>query len=393
MPVAEADPAEFFALFGTRNRPNPYPAYRRWREHAPLAVLPWGVLVASGHAEAAKVLRDPGFGHPEPKPAKGVVPSFLELNPPDHTRLRGLVSKAFTPRMIGKLEPVVETITTDLLTTALADGEADLMAALAAPLPVEVIGEMLGVPRVDRPLLAAWSHATARQHDPAFLHTPETAGEAERARLAFVDYFGDLADQRRRDRGDDLLSSLLTVSEADDVLSEAELLATLTLLLIAGCETATNLIGNGALALLRHPRGLALLGRNGEFVEQVVEECLRYDPPIQLTERTALRDTSIGDVEVPRGATVIVLLAAANRDPVVFAEPDAFDPAREAGRHLAFSNGIHFCLGSHLARLEGRVVIRELLRRAPSMAVAGPLVWNPTATMRGLHRFPVVLRP
>jgi cytochrome P450 len=349
--------------------------------------------VASGHAEATQVLRNPCFGHPEPKPRSGTIPSFLELNPPDHTRLRGLVSKAFTPRMVEKLKPVVETLTADLLTAALADGETDLVAALAAPLPVEVIGEMLGVPRVDRPLLAAWSHATVGQHDPAYLHTPETSRKAERARLAFADYFSNLAGRRRRDPGDDLLSSLVTVSDADGVLSEPELLATLTLLLIAGCETVTNLIGNGVLALLRHPRGLALLGRDEEFVEQVVEECLRYDSPIQLTERTALRDTSIGDVEVPRGGTVIVLLAAANRDPVVFAEPDAFDPTREPGRHLAFSHGIHFCLGSQLARLEGRVVFRELLRKAPSMTVIGPLTWNPTATMRGLRSLPVVLRP
>lgn len=392
MPVVEADTAEFFALFSTENRPDPYPGYERWRRRAPLAMLPWQVLVASGHAESTQVLRDPCFGHPEPKPRKGVVLSFLELNPPDHARLRRLVSKAFTPRMVEKLTPAVETLAADLLTAALADGETDLMTALAAPLPVEVIAEMLGVPRTDRPLLAGWSHAMARAHDPAYLQTPETIRNAEQARLAFADYFRSLATRRRRDPGDDLLSSLVAGPDAEDALSEPELLATLTLLLIAGCETATNLIGNGVLALLRHPRGLAVLGQDGEFAEQVVEECLRYDSPVQLTERTALRATSIGDVEVPRGGTVIVLLGAANRDPAVFADPDTFDPTREPGRHLAFSQGIHFCLGAPLARLEGRVAFRELLRRAPSMAVAGPLDWNPTATMRGVRSFPVVLR-
>jgi cytochrome P450 len=229
----------------------------------------------------------------------------------------------------------------------------------------------------------------ARGLDPAFLQTPETIEPAVRARRAFIAYFRELAEQRRRKPGDDLLSALVAVSDAGDVLSEGELLVTLTLLLIAGHETTTNLIGNGVLALLRHPEGVGLVGADGENAERVVEEVLRYDSPVQLTARTALRDAEIGGAEVPEGSQVIVLLGAANRDPAARADPEVFDPAAEPGRHLAFGQGIHFCLGAPLARLEGRIAFRELARRAPSLSLAGDPAWNATTTLRGLSTLPV----
>ena len=376
-----------------------------------MAVLAERMFVVSGIAEATQVLRDPAFGHPEPEyldPADRlpdqpvdesgrVVRAFLSLNPPDHTRLRRLVAKAFTPRMVQQLAPRIEELTAELIERA--GDEFDVMTALAKPLPVEVIAELLGVPLDDRERFAAWSHAMARALDPPFLQSPETAEPAVRARQSFVRYFRELAEERRREPGEDLLSALVAVSDAGDVLSEGELLVTLTLLLIAGHETTTNLIGNGVLALLRHPQGLKPLGADGENAARVVEEVLRYDSPVQLTARTALRDTALGDtalgdtapgaLEVPAGSQVIVLIGAANRDPATGPASESFDPAREPARHLAFGQGIHFCLGAPLARLEARIAFRELARRRPGLALAGTPEWNPTTTLRGLSALPV----
>jgi len=397
--AVSADPQEFFALFGAERRPDPYPHYRRWRERRPVAMLAEGMYAVSGITEATQVLRDPAFGHPEPEyldPADRlpdqpvdesgrVVRAFLSLNPPDHTRLRRLVAKAFTPRMVDQLAPRIEEITAELI--GRARGEFDLMTALAKPLPVEVIAELLGVPLDDREQFAAWSHAMARALDPPFLQSPETVEPAVRARQSFVGYFRELAQRRRREPGDDLLSALVAVSDAGDALSEGELLVTLTLLLIAGHETTTNLIGNGVLALLRHGG----LGPAAASPDRVVEEVLRHDSPVQLTARTALRDVTLGSLTVPAGSQAIVLIGAANRDPATGPEPETFDPARAPGRHLAFGQGIHFCLGAPLARLEGRIVFRELARRAPELSLAGTPTWNPTTTLRGLASLPVAL--
>ncbi|MEU8636877.1 cytochrome P450 [Amycolatopsis sp. NPDC048633] len=390
------DPQEFFALFAPERRPDPYPHYRRWRERFPVAALAERMFAVSGFAEATQVLRDPAFGHPEPEyldPADRlpdqpvdesgrVVRAFLSLNPPDHTRLRRLVAKAFTPRMVEQLTPRIEEITASLIDRAPAG--FDLMTSLAKPLPVEVIAELLGVPLDDRERFAEWSHAMARALDPPFLQHPETIEPAVKARQSFVGHFRELADQRRREPGDDLLSALVAVSDAGDVLSEGELLVTLTLLLIAGHETTTNLIGNGVLALLRHPDGLRPAA---EAPDRVVEEVLRHDSPVQLTARTALRDTDLGGVAIPAGSQVIVLIGAANRDPS--AGPESFDPSRAPGRHLAFGQGIHFCLGAPLARLEGRIVFRELGRRLPELRLAGDPKWTATTTLRGLATLPV----
>ncbi|MBE1501114.1 cytochrome P450 [Amycolatopsis lexingtonensis] len=393
-----AEPQEFFALFAADRRPDPYPHYAHWRERWPVAELAERMFAVSGLAEATQVLRDPAFGHPEPEyldPADRlpdqpvdksgrVVRAFLSLNPPDHTRLRRLVAKAFTPRMVERLAPRIEEITAESLDRAPA--EFDLMTSLAKPLPVEVIAELLGVPLDDREQFAAWSHAMARALDPPFLQRPETIEPAVKARQSFVGYFRELADRRRSEPGEDLLSALVAVSDAGDVLTEGELLVTLTLLLIAGHETTTNLIGNGVLALLHHPDGLRAAA---DAPDRVVEEVLRYDSPVQLTARTALRDTTLGAVPVPAGSQAIALLGAANRDPAASPDPDRFDPARPAARHLAFGQGIHFCLGAPLARLEGRIVFRELARRLPDLKLAGTPEWNPTTTLRGLATLPV----
>ncbi|MBE8520037.1 cytochrome P450 [Amycolatopsis sp. H6(2020)] len=399
--MTQVDPQEFFALFAAERRPDPYPHYRRWRETRPVAALSERMFVVSGLAEATHVLRDPAFGHPEPEyldPADRVpdqpvdesgrvVRAFLSLNPPNHTRLRRLVAKAFTPRMVEQLAPRIEEIAAALIDRAPA--EFDVMTAFAKPLPVEVIAELLGVPLDDRERFAEWSHAMARALDPPFLQHPDTLEPAVKARQSFVAYFRELAADRRRDPGEDLLSALVAVSDAGDVLSEGELLVTLTLLLIAGHETTTNLIGNGVLALLRAPDGLKPLGADGETAARVVEEVLRYDSPVQLTARTALRDTTLAELPILEGSQLIVLLGAANRDPATGPSPESFDPARESSRQLAFGQGIHFCLGAPLARLEARIAFRELARRRPELRLAGTPAWNPTATLRGLSTLPV----
>ncbi|HEY2056991.1 MAG TPA: cytochrome P450 [Amycolatopsis sp.] len=398
-----ADPQELTAMFAPEHKADPYPLYGRWRERSAVTELAGGTLVVSGLAEATELVRDPAFGHPEPELLElagrdpdepvdengRVIRAFLGLNPPDHTRLRRLVSKAFTPRTVERLAPRIEAIADRLVTDLLDAGEADLMTALAAPLPVEVISEMLGVPLADRERFAAWSHAMARAVDPDFLLSESDRTAAVRARREFVAYFRDLAAERRRSPGQDLLSDLVTVSDAGDKLSEGELLVTLTLLLVAGHETTTNLIGNGVLALLREPAGLGALGPAGELAEPAVEEVLRYDSPVQLTSRIALRDTSVGGFEVDEGWQAIVLIGAANRDPAGHPNPDRFDPSREPGRHLAFGQGIHFCLGAPLARLEGRIVFRTLARRVPSLRLAGAPSWGPMTTLRGLASLPV----
>ncbi|SEO60010.1 cytochrome P450 [Amycolatopsis saalfeldensis] len=398
-----ADPQELTEMFAPRHKADPYPLYGRWRARSAVTELAPGSLVVSGLAEATELVRDPAFGHPEPElldPAERdadepvdengrVVRAFLGLNPPDHTRLRRLVSKAFTPRTVERLAPRIEAIADRLVTDLLDAGGADLMPALAAPLPVEVISEMLGVPLADRERFAGWSHAMARAVDPDFLLSEADRTAAVRARREFVAYFRELAAERRRAPGQDLLSDLVTVSDAGDKLSEGELLVTLTLLLVAGHVTTTNLIGNGVLALLREPAGLGALGTGGELAEPAVEEVLRYDSPVQLTSRTALRDTSVGGFAVSAGTQAIVLIGAANRDPAGHADPDRFDPSREPGRHLAFGQGIHFCLGAPLARLEGRIVFRALARRVPSLHLAGAPSWGPMTTLRGLASLPV----
>jgi cytochrome P450 len=385
------------ALFDPAHRADPYPAYRRWREQSPVAAVDAGFLVLTGHDACSEVLRDPRFGHTEPvAPADADSgapqrPSFLVLNPPDHTRLRRLVSRAFTPRMIDRLTPRIEEITAGLVADAVSAGTADLLAAVAAPLPVVVISELLGVPVADRDRFEGWSHAMARGLDPDFLLPPEVLEQQARARVEFRDYFRELAARRRVEPGADLLSALVAVSDAGDALSEDELLATCTLLLIAGHETTTNLIGNGMLALLRHPEQRDALVADPSLVGGAIEEMLRYDSPVQLTARVALQDATVGDVAAPAGTFVLAMIGAANRDPAAHEAAETFDVTRPPTRHLAFGQGIHFCLGSPLARLEGRIALRELLARAPGMRLAGEPEWKQNVTLRGLSTLPVAL--
>ncbi|WP_040133739.1 cytochrome P450 [Amycolatopsis japonica] len=388
-------------LLNPENRPDPYALYAQWREKSPVVRVGGPFVAVLGHAEAEQVLRGADFGHPEPEviadddpdhpvDAQGrVVRAFAFLNPPDHTRLRRLVSKAFTPRVIKDLQPRIEALTTAAIDQIVDAGETNLMDTLAVPLPVTVIAELLGVPVEDRERFGAWSAAMARASDPGFLLPPEVVEKAATARREFIAYFRDLAAARRRTPGEDLLSALVAVSDEGEMLSEGELLVTLTLLLVAGHETTTNLIGNGVLALLRHPEQYAALAQDGSLAEGAVEEILRYDSPIQLTMRTALTPSTLGDVEMAAGDTALVFFGAANRDPRAHQTPDTFDIAHPPARHLTFGHGIHFCLGAPLARLEGRIVLGELARRLPDLRLAGEPEWASTVTLRGLSSLPV----
>lgn len=396
-----------FSLFDPAFRADPYPHYRRLREAAPVAAMAPGMWALTRHADCTALLRDSRFGHLDPgtqpaSPMFGQIPdaggsayasdgtpvlSFLLQNPPGHTRLRRLVSGAFTARMVARLEPRVEQIVDGLLDDALGTGTVDLIPALAYPLPVTVISELLGVPAEDHTRFAEWSNTLARGVDPDFLLPPGVIEQVGRARGEFQNYFRDLAALRRRRPGDDLLSALVAVDE----LTEAELLVTCTLLLVAGHETTVNLIGNGTLALLRHPEALARFRADPSIAADVVEELLRYDSPVQLVGRTALTDAEIAGVSIARGDHVLGLVGAANRDPAVFTDPDRLDLDRTAIRHLSFGNGIHFCLGAPLARLEGRIVLRRLMERAPGLRLVGEPRWKENVVLRGLDHLPVDL--
>ena len=319
------------------------------------------------------------------------VRSFLRMNPPDHTRLRRLVSQAFTRPMVARLLPRIEAVTEELLAAARATGgPVNLIEALAYPLPVIVISELLGIPERDRERFVRWSHGLARGLDPEFLLPEGMHAELIAAREEFADYVRELADARRREPGEDLLSALVGVRDSGDLLNETELVSTCILLLIAGHETTVNLIGNGTLALLRHPDQLARLRAEPGLVEGAVEELLRFDSPVQLTLRSALVDAEIAGTAVPSGSVALLLIGAANRDPEEHPDPDRLDVTRVAGRHLAFGQGLHFCLGAPLARLEARVALTALTRD-PGLAPAGEPRWKDNLVLRGLGSLPVRL--
>jgi len=396
--------AGLMALFDPHGVVDPYPRYAWLRAERPVWQPAERVFVLSGHEECAAVLRDPRFGRSEEgrlgvRPARQgaevtserpVVRSFLALNPPDHTRLRRLVSRAFTPARVRDLGPRIEAIAAGLIEAASASAEPfDLIAALASPLPVTVISELLGVPAADYDRLLSWSDALARGLDPDFLIPAEDRERQQRARAEFGGYLSELIAERRRAPGDDLVSALAGVVDDGDVLSEEELIATCILLLVAGHETTTSLIGSAVLGLIQHPDQFARLRAEPGLVDGAVEEFLRYDPPVQLTGRVALTEANIGPVRVPAGAAALMLIGAANRDPALCAEPDLLDVARPATRHLSFGQGIHFCLGAPLARLETKIVLGLLLRRPDELRLAGEPAWKENTVLRGLSRLPV----
>jgi cytochrome P450 len=392
---------------------DPYPVYAMLRQASPVFRVPIpghdgpGLWVLTRHADVHAVLRDGRFSVDRRNAAlvrafrerlpvqliegPGALRSMLFMDPPDHTRVRGLVSKAFTPRRAAALAPRIEVLVDGLLDdlAARSGGEIDLIRDLAEPLPAVVIAELLGVPPEDHRVFRGWSSALVN----AVGRGPAGAPEEVQARVEPITaYLGEVIAERRRAPGDDLISAMIQAQEERDALSDAELLATSFLLLLAGHETTTNLIGNGTLALLRHPGELARLCAEPGLLENAIEELLRYDSPVQATARIPLEDVVIGGLSVPKESLVMTVLGAANRDPAVFEAPDRLDVGRgEARQHLSFGFGTHFCLGAGLARLEARIAFEKLLARFPRLAPAGsePPPRRPNFFLRGLASLPV----
>ena len=381
---------------------DPYPFYRRLREQDPVHRTAMGFWVLTRYEDCVAVLRDQRFGREEfqqmltavygDDTEKPQLPrSMLFRDPPDHTRLRALVSKAFTPRTIEVMRGHIQDIVDRLLGRALAQGGMDVMEDLAYPLPVTVICEMLGVPVGDHASIRGWSADIARSLDAIGLPSDQSIVERGRiARRQLADYFRALVPERRARPQPDLLSGLLAAEEQGDKLTEPEVIAMCLLLFIAGHETTVNLIGNGLLALLRHPEQLARVQADPALVPNAVEELLRYDSPVQRTARITTEEVDLAGHHITKGAMVVVALGAANRDPAQFADPDRLDVTRRDVRHISFGFGIHFCLGAPLARVEGQIALGALLRRAPGLTLDEPtLEWRESSVLRGLKRLRV----
>lgn len=380
---------------------DPYPAFAELRALGRVhRYEPTRQYLVPGHADVSALLRDRRlgraylhrFGHEEfgrtPPPAAHEPfhtlndHGLLDLEAPDHTRIRRLVTKAFTPRTVQRLEPVVRKLAAELVGDLVAAGGGDLVAAVAEPLPVAVIAEMLGVPEADRPLLRPWSADICGMYE---LHpSEETARRAVRASLEFSAYLRELIAERRGAPGDDLVSALILAHEEEDRLSEQEMISTCVLLLNAGHEATVNTTANGWRTLFHHPRQLAALRADPALLPTALEELMRFDTPLQLFERWVLDDIEIDGTLVPRGSELALLFGSANRDGARFENPDELDLARPDNPHISFGAGIHYCLGAPLARLELAASFGELLRRAPGLRLVREPEWKPGFVIRGL---------
>ncbi|MEM8534509.1 MAG: cytochrome P450 [Chloroflexota bacterium] len=387
---------------------NPYSDYARLRKEAPVhrTTLPDGrplwlitryedVVAALKNSHLVKNGRSvmtPEQQEQYGKPPKSIALfsyNMLSVDPPDHTRLRTLVQKAFTPRRIEQLRPRIQEIADSLLDEVQPQGQMEFINDYAFPLPIIVIAELLGVPAEDREDLRKWSNAAIDVES-----TEDRFALLAPAMDAFVEYLANMFASRRAHPQDDLITALLEAEEAGDKLSEDELYAMVILLLIAGHETTVNLIGNGMLALLMNPDQMRLLQEQPALIHSAVEEFLRYDGPVETsTARFASEDVTIGDQTIPRGEQVLVVIGSADRDEERFVDPDTLDITRTDNRHVAFGHGIHFCLGAPLARLEGEIAINTVLRRFPDIRLQDTpenLVWRRSLVIRGLQKLPVV---
>jgi cytochrome P450 len=384
---------------------DPYPSYERLRTTDPMHLTPFGAYVASRHAEASLVLRDKRFGKDfverssrrygpqimEEPVFRNMRHWMLQQDPPDHTRLRGLVVKAFTARRVEDMRPRIQQIVDETLGRIVGQGHMDLIEDFAFRLPVTIICDMLGIPEDHREVFHLNSRDGGRLLDPVPLSRAEIdAGNA--GNLMAQAYFQELFELRRRNPGNDLTTQLVQAEEDGSKLSNEELTGNIILLFGAGHETTVNLIGNGLLALHRNPGQLALLKAKPELMTNAVEEFLRYDSSVQMTGRVALEDIEdLGGKRIPKGESVLCLLGSANRDPAVYPDrPDRLNITRPNVRPLSFGGGIHFCLGAQLARIEAEVAIATLLRRLPDLKLdnAETPEWRPTFVLRGLKTLP-----
>ena len=374
---------------------DPYPLLRELQQTAPVHKLGFADFwILTRFEDCRAALRDQRLGNPEPGDDMPVLlsgssrdpdgpRSLLSLNPPDHTRIRSLVSRAFTPRRVERLRPSVQAMTEELLDPVAEAGECDLVDALAFPLPANVISEMLGVPVEDRDWLRPLVSDLAATLEPN--RTPEETERAAASGAKIREYLHALIDRRRAEPADDLLSAMIAASDGEDRLTQQEIATTVSLIYGAGFETTMNLIGNIVHTLTRHPGQLARLRADRSLVPSAVDEVLRFEPPVQIDGRYVRADAEIGGQAIPRGHAVLTLLGAANRDPAAVDDPDRFDVGRREVPMLSFGSGIHYCLGAALARLEGQVVLQALLDRFGTWT---PLEENPPwkrrLTLRGL---------
>jgi len=394
-------------LLDPANRANPYAVYQQVRAAGPLRVPEANLTVFSSYRDCDEALRHPLSSVDRGRStmaqramADGRMtrlpgpPMFLFLDPPDHTRLRKLVSKAFVPKVVNELAAQVTELVDGLLDRAADRGRFEVVSDLAYPLPVTVICRLLGVPMADEAEFSGASKLLAKALDPFFMLTGEPAGGIAKRIAAgqwLRGYLHDLIAQRRAQPGDDLMSRMIAVEESGDQLAEDEIVSTAMLVLIAGHETTVNLIGNAVLAMLRdRPQWTALAADAGRAAA-VVEETLRYDPPVHLVARIAADDMTIGGTAVGKGDTMMLLLAAAAHDASEFDRPEEFNPDRKAFRHLSFGRGLHYCLGAPLARLEAAVALSAVTSRFPDARLAGEPVYKPNVTLRGLESLDVVI--
>ncbi|WP_067465222.1 cytochrome P450 [Nocardia amamiensis] len=397
-----------FDVFDPSERADPYPAYRRVREAAPLFPYALGdvpVTLITRYEECAAILTGADWGHGY---AAGISPfrdttaaipgSFVRMDPPEHGRYRKLVAKAFTPRLMAELVPVAGQVVREIIDTALERGELDVLNDLAVPLAVAMVPvRLLGADPADGAKFREWQLAIARGSDPDSLLAPEDVAARGAAALECMGYFARLVQQKKADPTADLLSALVAASADGDQLAEPEVIGMALLTLVAGMETSINLIGNGMLAVLRNPDQLARLRDNPELIAPALDEMLRYDAPTQFTIRVALADTTVGEHQFRRGDGVVVLTASASRDERVYPDADTFDVTRYAGnrparKHLGFSLGIHYCVGAPLARIEAEAAVGALLARAPKLALATDAIeYRPSLIHRGILSLPVTL--
>ncbi|MEV0495650.1 cytochrome P450 [Streptomyces atratus] len=387
---------------------DPYPAYAALRAAGRVHRFePTNQWLVPHYADVSALLRDRRLGrtylhrftHEEfgrtPPPAAHEAfttlngQGILDLEAPDHTRIRRLVSKAFTPRTVEQLVPTVRRLAAELVDSFVETGGGDLLAAVAEPLPVAVIAEMLGIPESDREPLRPWSAAICGMFE--LNPSEETASAAVRASVEFSAYLRELIAERRTNPGTDLISALIAAHDEGERLSEQEMVSTCVLLLNAGHEATVNTTVNGWWTLLRHPEQLAVLRADHGLLPTAVEELMRYDTPLQMFERWVLDDIEIDGTVIPRGSEVALLFGSANRDPARFADPDTLNLSRQENPHITFGAGIHFCLGAPLARVELAASFGELLRRAPRMRLAAEPEWNPGYVIRGLKELRVEL--
>jgi cytochrome P450 len=398
-------------LFTDEILQDPYPAYARLHEQGPLHYLDvdgkWALWSIVSHAECSSAAKDPRLSAKRSQQMILSLPlsaqsEFSELvrmlglwlifmDPPEHTRLRKLLNKGFSPAAVEGLRPQVEAIVDQMLKPLQRGCEVELMHGFANPLPVRIILEMLGIPQELRDIFVNWSRDIA-----VFRGSPdrtvEQARAAQDALIALTDFFRKTVAERRRNKGNDLISLLIDIEEEGDVLTEEELYAQCIALLFAGHETTRNLIGNGIYTLLRHPQETAELREKPEMIRSAVEEILRYESPVQFTARVLKEDIEVCGQQIRKGWTVLCMLGAANRDPKQFRDPNQLDLKRLNNQHLAFSAGLHFCIGAQLARLEGQIAILNLIQRFPEMKLTGPRPeWAPTFGLRGLKSLSVIL--